>query len=145
AQANGGVAILDEYVPLSAPDANGQAGGSSSVGSVAPNMTATSSDGVAVAVGATFASSDPVTVGGAFTADGSYVSESVGGAGISALAAYDNAPSAGSLTATFSWGVNHSAVGVILGYPLAATGSLNGQDTWVGADDTTAAHGGTGV
>jgi hypothetical protein len=145
-QANGGLFLVGEFPPLSAPDASGQAGGSSSVTTQAPNMTATASDGVAVAFGCNMHSSDSVSVASPFTKDGSYQTASTGSAGCSMIGAYDNSPAAGSLTATFTMASSASGIAFILGYPVNAAGSqTNGSDTWTGADDATAAHGGHGV
>ena len=42
--------------------------------------------------------------------------------------------------------MSHTALAVVMGFPAApAGGQVNGEDTWFGAYDGTAAHGGIGV
>ena len=144
-QSNGAAFICDAYVPLAATDVQGFDFNTSATGSVAPNCTITASDVVAVAGGMVFAAGDTPSIGGAFTATGSAANCNTGSTGCDFLTAYDNGPAAGSLTATFTWGTNHSNVGVILGYTASGTGAVDGQGTWFGANDATTGHGGKGV
>jgi hypothetical protein len=143
-QTNGGAFICNEYVPLGAPDATNYAYNSSSTGSVAPNTTILADDTVAVAGGCVFDDSDVPSVGGSWTATGSDA-DCTAGNGLDLLDAYYNSPPSGSLTATFTWPETESNVGVILGYPASGTGAIQGQQSWFGADDTTAANPGIGV
>ena len=144
-QTNGAAFICDAYVPLASTDVQGFDWNSSGTGQVAPNCTITSSDTVAVSAGLVFAAGDTPSASGAFTATGSDANCNTGSAGCDFLTAYDNGPAAGSLTSTFTWGVSHTNVGVILGYTPSGTGAVDGTGTWFGANDSTTAHGGHGV
>lgn len=141
---NGAAFICNEYVALGAPDAKNYAYSTSSVTSVAPSVSLTASDGVAVAAACVFSNDEGETVASPYTAQGPTVDGGDKSGGLEFLTAYDNSVVSGTSTATFSWGTAHTCVGVILGYPVLATGTVNGGDTWFGADDTTAAHGGLG-
>ena len=135
--------IADEYGLLGALDTTPAyhvvTAGGINTNAVAGTMTA--SDAVSVAANAVMSGNVGMSVTSPFTSTGSHKSS-----GVDLLVARRAAPGAGTSTATFNWDPSHTAIAVILGYPAAAVGgTVNGEDTWFGAYDSTAAHGGIGV
>jgi hypothetical protein len=153
---NGAAFICNEYSPLGTPDVSNFAFSLSNVATLGDTATMLADDDVAVSAVCVFSGNAATQINPAagYTTSGPEVAGGSPGGfggtmghGLFLASSYKLTPGAGSSTATFNWnsGSVAPAVGVILGYPSQLAQNVNGEDTWFGADDISAGHGGQGL
>jgi hypothetical protein len=121
-QDHGVSVIVDQFTFLGTPDVTNFSFNSSSTTSNSVSLTATSSDILVYSALASNGMSSSFSAGGSFTTSGSSINDGSNPT-ITLACAYDASPSAGTVTASWSWTTAHSNVADIVAYPVGSAGA----------------------